>query len=212
MEVIGLLDLECFVLGATVKSMELWRKHIAPFTQDRIEQSSGLPYVLVNLVSELQRMDTEQQLVRWPGLYTSEFALLHLWEAFRSAAVLQARMLSSGLSLHDLPHNEVLIIRTLSSIQALRDAKKEGCSPHLADHVVYPLFLASIASKQDTPERRLVIESWQVLFQSAERQKNQLCYDIVLEVWKRLETRDKVSPWVIANEFARELNIEFYLS
>ena len=213
MEVVGLLDMPCFVLGHTGESMQLWKKHIAPFTKEAIEQSSAMPYSLLNIMSEIEHTDAETLLHRWSGLYTAEFALLHLWEALRGAAVLHARMLKRVATDHEVsPSDEVVIMQTLASIQAVRDIRKEECSVHISEHVVYPLFIASIATNDGTAERRLATKSWQLLLEGAERQKNQLCYDIVLEVWKRRETENQRSPWYIANDFAKDLNIEFYLS
>lgn len=213
MEVVGLLDMQCFVLGHTGQPIRLWEKHIAQAPKEGIEQSSAMPYSLLNIVSEIEHADAETRLHQWPGLFTPEFALLHLWEATRGAAILHTRMLKGTTINHGLsPRNKIVIMRTLASIQAVRDVRKEECSVHISEHVVYPLFIASIATNDGTAERRLARKSWQLLLEGAERQKNQLCYDIVLEVWKRRETEAQRSPWHIANDFAKELNIEFYLS
>ena len=167
------------------------------------------------MLSNLDQPDSEAQLLLWPGYRAPEYALLHLWEGVRGAGLLHARMLqepTNNAPQSPTPGDDVIVMKVLASIQALRDVRKEACHPNLSDHVVYPLFIASIATGQGTHERQLAMQSWQVLLQGAERHKNQTCYDIVLEVWKRRETLHGTSPWIIANDFAKELNIEYYLS
>jgi hypothetical protein len=221
LEVVGLLDLPHFTLNRMNKPLHIWDQLVAPYKSTGVEETSGLPYSLLNILADISLPDTEEKLVAWPGEVGQDLVQIHLWEAYRTTAILHSRMLRTKPGEWNLQNdttstqrglsNPILLMKSFASVQAICDSKTEAFARPLASAVLYPLFIASICTQEETRERSIAKDLFQAFRKQWERLENQLEWEFVLEIWERSRRQAETSPLDLATRFAEELNIEVHL-
>ncbi|KAF7523221.1 hypothetical protein G7054_g11848 [Neopestalotiopsis clavispora] len=221
LEVVGLLDLPHFTLNRMNKPLHIWDQFVAPYNVTGIEETSGLPYSLLNILADISLPDTEEKLLAWPGEVCQDLVQIHLWEAYRTAAILHSRMLKTKPGRWNLHNgtgntkqglsNPILLMKSFASVQAICDSKTEAFARPLASAVLYPLFVASICTQESTHERSIAKTLFHAFRNQWERLENQLEWEFVLEIWERSRRQTETSPLDLATKFAEELNIEVHL-
>ncbi|ETS84449.1 hypothetical protein PFICI_02474 [Pestalotiopsis fici W106-1] len=224
LEVVGLLDLPHFTLNRLNKPLHIWDQFVAPYKSAGVEESTGLPYSLLNILADIALPDTEDRLLAWPGEVAQDLIQIHLWEAYRTAAILHSRMLKIGSGKWEWQgdttqqpcakpglSNSILLMKAFASVQAICDSKKDAYARPLASAVLYPLFIASICTHENTKERSIAKDLFHAFRHQWERLENQLEWEFVLEIWERSRCHTRTTPLDLATQFARELNIEVHL-
>lgn len=155
--IMGILDLSLLVVGRQTRTQHIWRYYHRPFISpstgwdEGIEPSFGLPHSLLDLMSRAEEPATEQLLLGWTG-HVGDFLQVHLWDAYRYAAVLFQRKPILCLSWQTdarksneaaVPSTEVLKHRVLASVNAVRRGAKDHRKYwNLRAGVRFPLFVA----------------------------------------------------------------------
>lgn len=218
LEVIGLLDIPHLTINRLSKPLDIWKTYMAPYRLSGIDQTSGLPFTLVNIFAELESPAAEKRLWDWPGEAGDEFIQIHLWEAFRAAGILHSRSLQSNRASKavDAASNgklreDTLLMKIFASIQAIVDSGAFTFRQPLAEAMLYPLFIGSLFIRDNAPQRKLARVAFHYLMDNTESRTNHVAWDIIIEVWERAKSRLGVNRFHLATEFARELNVELYL-
>ncbi|KAK2760463.1 C6 finger domain-containing protein [Colletotrichum kahawae] len=217
-EVIALLDVPHFTLNRNTDSLKIWPAYIAQRHLTGVQETSGLPYSLLDLICNMDSPDTEQRLLNWPGEPCRELVQVHLWEAFRIAAILHCRALrpliedkanSAAVGFGD----ELLEMKALAACQAVIDSRSDSFPgvPHLAAALMYPLFIVCLSTNQDTVARSLSRDLFSDVVRKWGDHEIRLAWDIVIEVWQRSTMQPGVCRLKLAEDFVAELDIEMYL-
>jgi hypothetical protein len=221
LEVVGLLDIPHLTINRLSKPLDIWKTYVAPHRLSGIDQTSGLPFTLVNLFTELELPDAEKRLWDWPGETGDEFIQIHLWEAFRAAGILHSRALQSSATPDDTdgdatrntkrPREDILLMKIFASIQAVVDSGAFTFRQPLAEAMLYPLFIGSLFIRNNIQQRKLARVAFHYMMDNTESRANHVAWDIIIEVWERAKSRLGVNRLDLATEFAGELNVELYL-
>ncbi|KAF5675081.1 hypothetical protein FCIRC_7554 [Fusarium circinatum] len=215
LEAVGLLDIPFFTLNRITPSLEIWKSYVQPHKHSGIEQISGIPYSLMNLLANMDSTTIEQDLLQWPGELGDEFAQIHLWEAFRLAGILHSRCLAD----HDQDQTtssrvnistEILRMKVFASIQAIIGIGTFNFRLSLARAILYPLFVAGILA-ENAQEQQLTRVAFQYIMQKGQEGIEQIIMDIVAKVWKNGKGGSEASKLMIATEATAELNAEIHL-
>ncbi|KAF5973616.1 hypothetical protein FBULB1_8189 [Fusarium bulbicola] len=215
LEAVGLLDIPFFTLNRITPSLEIWKSYVQPHKHSGIEQISGIPYSLMNLLANMDSTTIEQDLLQWPGELGDEFAQIHLWEAFRLAGILHSRCLAD----HDQDQTtssrvnistELLRMKVFASIQAIIGIGTFNFRLSLARAILYPLFIAGILA-ENAQEQQLARVAFQYMMQKGQEGIEQIIMDIVAKVWKNGKGGNEASKLMIATEATAELNAEIHL-
>ncbi|KAL0940438.1 C6 finger domain-containing protein [Colletotrichum truncatum] len=223
-EVIGLLDVQHFTLNRFSESLRIWSTCVAPRGLTGVQETSGLPYSLLNLICELDLPGSEEKLHSWPGEPCQELIQVHLWEAFRSAAILHCRVIQSrkdttphreamNIASPCMTNDDLLRLKVLAACQAIMSPRKESFPDvqPLGAALLYPLFIVGLFTEEDTVARGATKDLFSFLTKNWESYQNTLVWEIVTQVWERSTTRPDTCRLKLAEEFAAELNIEIYL-
>lgn len=154
MFLIAALDLPVYILGRKTHNLHMWYYQCR--FQSGIEDFTGLPYSLVDLLSSVMESDIEQRLLQWPG-ERGDPSQCKIWDATRYAGIISARdyrtnqgldqeLYSSGgvnQTLDSINHPLLFIaVRNIMSIlHDLRAESGDGCSP-IWQLPLYPLVAA----------------------------------------------------------------------
>lgn len=212
------MDIPCFTLNRRTKSLGLWRRYVGPREISGIEETSGLPYSLITILADLGSPQAEDALLQWPGELGEQYVQLHLWDAFRYAAVLHNRALPRRLDEDDAPsspvgggpRDEVLRMRVFAAIQAIVDSGAFTFRPPLARATAYPLFIAGLFAGSNR-ERRATRLAFQLLMDNDQDRVQKVALDIVSQVWDKCEGRSQAIKLARATELAAEANVELHL-
>ncbi|KAH7133786.1 hypothetical protein EDB81DRAFT_871216 [Dactylonectria macrodidyma] len=218
-EVIALLDIPYFTLNRISQPMNLWAAYVAPSKKSGVEHTSGLPYTMINLLDNLESPTTEKKLLEWTGELGEVFIQIHIWEAFRMAAILHSRALRSTTTTSSdpealvsaIPSQALIRMKTFAAIQAVVDSGAFTFRQPFGGAIIYPLFIASLFTEEKSKERRLAGVTFHHLKDNDEGRNSQVAWDIVQEVWSRAKSRVGVCRLALAKEFAAEMKIELYL-
>ncbi|KAJ5035864.1 hypothetical protein NUH16_003725 [Penicillium rubens] len=220
LEVIALLDIPSFTLNRITRSMEIWKLHVASKGQVGIEETSGLPYSLINLFAGLGSPEAEEGLLGWAGELGEEFIQIHLWEAFRFAGLLHNRALlgndqnTSPPAASPMPRSEVVRMKIFASLQAIVDSGAFTFRQPLARAIFYPLFVAGLFA-ENYQQRRLTRLAFQHLMDDSQERidgsTERVALDIVTNVWETGKGQGLTAKLALATKFAAELNIELHL-
>lgn len=225
LEVIALMDMETFTLNRVTPCLKLWIQHVSERKSTGVEEISGLPYSLINIMSELSSRRAEEKLMSWSGERSDVFAQQHMWEAFRLAGVLHNRALLKLTNSPFSPSREfagpcmqqdVILAKILASLQALTEVSEPYDKP-FAHTVLYPLFIASLYAEEGSNERAFTEKAFPKLLQSRTSltgrvdQPASVAFDVVREVWQRSKVRSQTTCFALAIEFIAELGIELHL-
>lgn len=85
---IGILDLPAYILGRQTDNLHIWYNHCR--FQSGIEEVTGVPYSLVDLLSSVMEPDIEDRLLQWPG-EPGEPTQCKTWNAIRYAGIITAK-------------------------------------------------------------------------------------------------------------------------
>ncbi|KZM24664.1 sequence-specific DNA binding RNA polymerase II transcription factor [Ascochyta rabiei] len=96
---IGVLDLPTHSLGRRTKRLDMWHNHC--MGQTGIEQVTGLPCSLIDLLASPMDHDIEERLLQWP-VELGEPATCRIWEAAQYAGLIMIRQYRLD---HGLPSN-----------------------------------------------------------------------------------------------------------
>lgn len=161
MEVMGVMDISVFVIGRLTPHLGAWRQHRQRmadkinYNKPNVEVISGLPHSLLDLIAGIGQDATEMDLWNWPGQKGSTIQC-QLWESHRLAGILSVRRCQkrSGKPAAEmlqnqqhLPDNEVLVLRILSSVEAIitsHDAKSEKNGILVVNAINYPVLTAGL--------------------------------------------------------------------
>lgn len=161
MEVMGVMDMPVFIIGRRTPHLNVWRQHrqcIADkvdYNEPNVEVVSGLPHSLLDLFAGIGHDTTEMDLWNWPGQKGSTLQC-QLWESHRLAGILSVRRSQrrSGSFTAEmpqnqpqLPNNEILVLRILSSVEAIitaYDAASEKFDSLVINAINYPLLTAGL--------------------------------------------------------------------
>ncbi|KLO80296.1 uncharacterized protein LW93_6506 [Fusarium fujikuroi] len=215
LEAVGLLDIPFFTLNRITPSLEIWKSYVQPHKHSGIEQTSGIPYSLMNLLANMDSTTIEQDLLQWPGELGDEFAQIHLWEAFRLAGILHSRCLADHQQDQTTPpranvSTEILRMKVFASIQAIIGIGTFNFRLSLARAILYPLFIAGILA-ENAQEQQLTRVAFQYIMQKGQEGTEQIIMDIVAKVWKNGKGGNEASKLMIATEATAELNAEIHL-
>lgn len=212
-EVISLLDMPCWVINRVSPSAGLWQQHVAMFPRNGIEQTSGLPYSLIDIMCDLNSPEAEHRLQNWPGAICKDLMQVHYWEAVRTAAILHTRQLRPKQvnNLEVIPDSHVILAKLFAALQALNPAVPAQKQHPLSGAILYPLFIGSLVTEEGTIERAAAVSSFDKLQANEEIYKFRVAYDIIREVWSKRS--DDLDTFVLqeAIGLAADLGIELYL-
>lgn len=246
LEVIGLIDIPAFVIGRRHPSQRIWLRYrsgslgssTARASADSIEPVSGLPKTLLDLFASGPEQLVEEELWLWPG-YPGSSLQCQLWESYRCAGILDARLRSSrhiadhasspvdvSTSAQDPTYNrrtplltdEILMARCLSSLDSIHTAVAGSTALSRADSFVvhsmsYPLFVTSLyfySLRRDVPQD----PSCQILGN---------CFDYLRTIHRsvnlknmeelviELASREISSPWITPDSLAYDKQQEIAL-
>ncbi|KAF5599117.1 hypothetical protein FPCIR_2513 [Fusarium pseudocircinatum] len=215
LEAVGLLDIPFFTLNRITPSLEIWKSYVQPHKHSGVEQISGIPYSLMNLLANMDSTTIEQDLLQWPGELGDEFAQIHLWEAFRLTGILHSRCLADHHQDQTTPprtniSTEILRMKVFASIQAIIGIGTFNFRLSLARAILYPLFIAGILA-ESAQEQQLTRVAFQYIMQKGQEGTEQIIMDIVAKVWKNGKGGNEASKLMIATEATAELNAEIHL-
>lgn len=117
---IGVLDLPTHSLGRQNEHLHMWRKHC--MGQSGIEEVSGLPCSLIDLLASPEDNDIEKRLLQWSG-EPGEPVMCKIWEATQYAGLIMVRELRSEQGLPtgtDTPSTASIVQHVLALLQNLR--------------------------------------------------------------------------------------------
>lgn len=171
MEVMGVMDMPVFVIGRRTPHLGVWREHRQSMPDNidlnkhNVEAVSGLPHSLLDLFAGIGQDTTEMDLWNWPGEKGST-SQCQLWESHRLAGMLSVRRYqrrSGSLAAEmipnqrHLPDNEILVLRILSSIEAILTAEKSRFL--VINAINYPVLTAGLELEvlRNNPEYRDLI-------------------------------------------------------
>jgi hypothetical protein len=176
MEVMGVMDMPVFVIGRRTPHLGVWREHRQSMpdnidlNKQNVEAVSGLPHSLLDLFAGIGQDTTETDLWNWPGEKGST-SQCQLWESHRLAGMLSVRRYQrrSGCltaemipNQRHLPDNEILVLRILSSIEAILtayDATPEKPRFLVINAINYPMLTAGLELEvlRNNPEYKNLI-------------------------------------------------------
>ncbi|KAF0322354.1 C6 finger domain-containing protein [Colletotrichum asianum] len=217
-EVIALLDVPRFTLNRSTESLKIWPAYFVQRHLTGVQETSGLPYSLLDLICNMDSPDAEQRLHNWPGEPCRELVQIHFWEAFRTAAILHCRALRPATENEESSAaagfgDELLEMKALAACQAVIDSKGDSFPgvPHLAAALMYPLFIVCLSTKQNTVARSISRDLFSDVVSKWGDHEIRLAWDIVIEVWQRSTMQPGVCGLKLAEDFVAELDIEMYL-
>ncbi|KAH8649978.1 hypothetical protein BX600DRAFT_473903 [Xylariales sp. PMI_506] len=232
-EVIALLDMPHANLNSTCPSQHLWRTYVAPLKKQAVEEVSGLPYSLINILADLDVPNIEIALLQWPGEHCQDLIQVHFWESFRSAGILHARALqlrrkanscsehlvprtpTSHLNTNPSPSDDIMVSRTFAAIQAIMQTNSPsvGGGQPLDTAYLYPAFIAGLYTKEGSRERAFALETFRALVSKTRCHRHEIIMDVMAEVWQRRMKDDSAHSSVIdlATDIAVKRNIELHL-
>lgn len=164
LEVMAVMDLPTFSVGRRNPYIGIWNRYCC--TQGGgdggIEMVSGIPRSLLDIFSGIGKTTVEGDFWGWPG-ELGDFLQSYLWEAHRLAGILTVRRcrtfpIMTGRNWGDVkvevlektssrfPTTEVLVMRILSNLDAVRrGCKEEEAKLSLVmNGINYPLFMAGL--------------------------------------------------------------------
>ena len=212
-EVIGLLDFPTVTIGAIHSKHQIWSRFVAPHGCCGIEPTSGLPRSLLDIISSIEqsKQTFETALLLWPGERGETYAQHHLWEAWRSAAVLNHRSLHR--SHLEYPDTDVVLMKIFASIEALTNSPDGPFHQALKYSIVYPLFVSSLHTLYGSMDRDFVRQRWREIIESAAFPGAQASLTILEHVWHHqgLGDASTYDGLRIANDFAKQNQLEIHL-
>lgn len=179
MEVMGVMDMPVFVIGRRTPHLGVWRKCCQCSTDNinsnksKVEVVSGLPHSLLDLFAGIGQDTAEMDLWNWPGEKGSTLQC-QLWESHRLAGMLSVRRSqkrSGNLTAEmppnqrQLPDNEILVLRILSSIEAIitaYDMASEKSGFLVINATNYPVLTAGLEIEvlRNNPEYKDLIRGF----------------------------------------------------
>jgi hypothetical protein len=161
-----------------------------------VEVVSGLPHSLLDLFAGIGQDTTEMDLWNWPGEKGSTLQC-QLWESHRLAGMLSVRRSQkrSGNvtaemtpNQRHLPVNEILVLRILSSIEAIitaYDATSEKCGFLVINAINYPVLTAGLEIEvlRNNPQYKDLIRRFFTVSQKSDF-VNKLLQRLLDDLWE----------------------------
>jgi hypothetical protein len=219
LEVMGVMDLPCLVVGRQAPSIGIWRRFCRP-TRPRhgIEPVTGLPRSLLDLLAGIDLDSTEQSFWDWPG-EAGNFLQCYLWEAYRLAGILTIRQwerlkkpvsgnprsLSKWRQPNSCPaDSSLLVARVLANLDALRLGclERPNEDPFIKNSVLFPIVVAGLEVEvmRQSPQWQQAIRSC-----SLGSRQDEILLEFLEEVWRRGDSTLDI------NDLARAKDIEMGL-
>lgn len=203
---IGVLDLPTYSLGRQNKHLHLW--HDFCMGQSGLEEVTGLPCSLVDLLASPMDDDIEERLLQWPG-EPSEPVMSKIWEATQYAGLILVR---EYRTVHGLPLNPETqssafavehVLTLLQDLRAGMDVSAFGTTQAF----LFPLVAAASQPKALTAENRAFIKECIVTLADGSL-SNYPYYEAAVIVIERLWASDGTRS---LDHITRELNFELGL-
>ncbi|KAL2854838.1 hypothetical protein BJY01DRAFT_204879 [Aspergillus pseudoustus] len=205
LEVLGIMDLPMLTIGRKQPAFGVWKRYCRDRSDpDGIEVVSGLPKTLLDLFSSIDEcVVTEEDFWNWPGARGSLMEY-QLWEAYRSAGMLNIRYPDVLLPLcaqpsrcmdeqpprvrkPHTPSTEILVARILSNIDSICrvSAGEEGQKNLVLNATQYPVLVAGLQTEivNGDPELKRVIQTC-LSINTRRAEANRRLYRILEEWWQ----------------------------
>lgn len=219
------MDMPTFCIGRRSPSLQLWRRWRSNRSVDEqrifddgdVEETSGLPRSLLDLIACINDPNVEEKLWAWKG-HVGEVLQIHLWEAYRFAAILWARMLGGALP-HDGLHS-LIVNKLMAALDALYESatRAEANGSLTMNAIIYPLFTAGLAVKPSSGlSIRYVhwstqIDKWLDILDAKQKRSNAQVIKGLLNKFSQHTTNGaSVSPVTSVDELAYENDQEIAL-
>lgn len=154
---IGVLDLPTHSLGYKNTHLHMWNQHC--MGQTGVEEITGLPCSLIDLLASHMDDDIEERLLQWPG-EPSEPVIGKIWEATQHAGLIRIRDLRSAQDLHanpDLQSTASIVRHVLELLQDLRLRLDTGTFAAI-ENLLFPLVAVGSQANHLTAEDRALIK------------------------------------------------------
>lgn len=171
-------------------------------------------------MADLRSVESEEILIRWPGYLGDNYIQIHLWEAFRFAAILHSRALrcnphaqneeSISPSLSNTISSNVARMRVFAAIQAIIDSGAFTFRFVLARGILYPLFIAGLFTELPH-ERKATLIGFQYMMIPGQDRFEKTILDLIIKVWDSSSTVDDNSKLVAITKLVEKLNGEIHL-
>ncbi|PVH91731.1 hypothetical protein DM02DRAFT_320578 [Periconia macrospinosa] len=145
MSALGFLDLPTHTIGRKTMYHQIWHAYCRG--QSGVDEVSGLPFSLLDLLSAIGDLEIEGALLSWQP-EAGRSAQRCLWEATRFAGVLCVRAKRAELH-QSLPSNSTLGLSTEYLVESVLSSVKRclACIPpelsHFKQALLYPLVMAA---------------------------------------------------------------------
>ena len=108
---------------------------------------------------------------------------------------------------------ESLILGILSNIRSLKSAPNRGLfRVPLHTCIIFPLWIAGLHTEAGSESRTLLRQEFESFIAERGNRVDHMTWDILLEVWSRREScSSSLSPMILADQFANEMEIELHL-
>lgn len=154
---IGVLDLPTHSLGRKNTHLHMWNQHC--MGQNAIEEVTGLPCSLIDLLASHMDDDIEERLLQWPG-EPNEPVMCKIWEATQYAGLIRIRDLRKehGLHVHSEMQSTASVVRhVLELLQDLR-LRLDVETFAATERLLFPLVAVGSQSTLLTAEDRIFIK------------------------------------------------------
>lgn len=188
-QALGSFDLPAYVLNRKTKCHKLWAKHSLGLPG--IEEDTGIPCSLVDLLAQLDVASTTDALFDWQ-LPPGEPAQVYAWDATRYAAIVRA--LEDSKSSKDLDIASALLSRgvTLRELARLILEKVHQSITHLPPDfghfkqtLVFPLVMAASQKKHlDDTSKEFIVSTLQTLSMECSYNLRRGILNLVQDHWR----------------------------
>lgn len=219
LEVMGVMDMPCLVVGRQRLPIGIWRRFCQPTgPRHGIEPVTGVPRSLLDLLAGIGFDTTEQSFWDWPG-EAGSFLQHYLWEAYRLAGILTIRQCErlhkaspggpAGRSMWRQPgscpaDSSMLVARVLANVDALRlrCLERPNEDPFIKNSILFPIVVAGLEVDviQKHPRFQETIRTC-----SLGSYQDHILLDILEELWRRND------PFLDINDLARARGVEMGL-
>jgi hypothetical protein len=153
---IGVLDLPTHSLGRQNEHLHMWRKHC--MGQSGIEEVSGLPCSLLDLLASPNDDDIEKRLLQWSG-EPGEPVMCKIWEATQYAGLIMVRELRSEQGLPTSTDTQSITSTVQHILVLLQDLRirMDVCTFASTETLLFPLVGAGSQPTSLTADNRRFI-------------------------------------------------------
>lgn len=203
---IGVLDLPTHSLGRQNKHLHMWKQHC--MGQTGVEEITGLPCSLVDLLASHMDDDIEERLLQWPG-EPNEPVMCKIWEATQHGGLIRIIALRREQGLHvsaDTESSESAVRHVLELLQDLR-LRLDVNTFASTETLLFPLVAVGSQAQLLTAEDRVFIKEG-IIALADHRISSFPYYEAVLRVLEALWSGTGTNH---IDQLAREMGFELGL-